>query len=359
MIEDKSGFLRPECGDNCIGCSKCLSVCPANNIFEPQNRCITPIALAVKNRDETVRTASSSGGVFSAFAKSVINDGGIVVGAVFDNNFKKVSHKIATTTEQLYDMYGSKYLQSDFSNVYSIVKKHLEEGKKVLCCAAPCQIAALKLYLNCKCDNLFTVDFICHGVPSPKVWRDYLGDKDVKSVSFRDKSTGWKSFSSKICYSDGRKICENHLNNLFMKLFLSNLSLNSCCFECDYKGEKHCGDITIGDFWGIENICQEMDDNIGTSLVLVNTEKGKKLWENVKENLIFDSVDFEKAVDLNYSYKESVDKPDNYDAFFEDFQTYGIVKSAKKHLPKSPLKERLKKYKVIRKLVKIKHHLGI
>lgn len=287
LQEDHEGFLYPKVDINlCIECGLCEKVCPVIN----QSIKKEPLQVfAAINPDEKVRMESSSGGIFTLLAEKVIQENGVVFGARFDENWE-VKHDYAETIEGLAAFRGSKYVQSRVEDNYLKAERFLKKGRKVLFSGTPCQIAGLKKFLRKEYDNLLTVDFICHGVPSPKVWRMYLdeicknyinqGDRKscIKAINFRNKSLGWKKFSfffklNPTFIRQKNKPIE-HLElfykNSFMKGFLNDLILRPSCYHCPSKSGKSESDITIADFWGIESLSPNMDDDKGTSLVFIN-----------------------------------------------------------------------------------------
>ena len=275
--KDSEGFGYPHVKiDDCINCNLCESVCPF--LSNPKER----IPLQVFNSkatDETIRYFSSSGGVFSILAKQIIEKGGLVYGAQFDDDWN-VKHTFSNTGEGIKKYRGSKYVQSRIADSFLNVKKKLNDGKLVLFSGTPCQVFALKLFLRKRYDNLITVDFVCHGVPSPKVWSSYLqfvkqrkkADR-ISSINFRDKIKGWKQFSLSIGLTKGNGeefiFSEDLHENIYMQLFLNNISIRPSCFNCPVKCGKSGSDLTIADFWGIEHIAPETFDDKGNSLIMI------------------------------------------------------------------------------------------
>lgn len=276
--EDKEGFLYPHVNkETCIDCGLCEKVCPVLNQDEER---IPEKVYAAKHEDDEIRMKSSSGGVFTLLADRIIDEGGVVFGARFNDKWE-VIHDYTETKEGLASFRGSKYVQSYIGDSYKIAESFLKSGRKVMFTGTPCQIAGLKKFLRKEYDNLLAVDFVCHGVPSPMVWRKYLeeeiadqGGAQLTGVNFRDKSIGWKNFSFVLNFSkDEGTIKHNYAvssvftENTYMKAFLSNLSLRPSCYACPAKAGKSGADITIGDFWGIENVMSEFDDDRGVSLI--------------------------------------------------------------------------------------------
>lgn len=279
MQADNEGFLYPNVdGDACVNCGLCEKVC---NELHPYDRREPLKVFAAINNDEEVRLKSSSGGIFHILAESVINEGGVVFGARFDENWQVV----IDYTEDMKGMeafMGSKYVQSRVANAYKDAKRFLAEGRKVLFSGTPCQVAGLHKFLRRKCDNLLTVDFVCHGTPSPKVWRLYLDEtikatQRISQIEFRNKKYGWKNFSFHLAYNEEKNslsLLSPFQCNPYMRAFLQDIILRPSCYDCKAKECNSQSDITIADFWGIDTLFPNMDDDKGTSLVLVNTNKG-------------------------------------------------------------------------------------
>ena len=284
MVEDSEGFLYPQVDEEaCVNCGLCEKVC---NELQPYDTREPLQVLAAINKDEKVRQKSSSGGIFHLLAEKTIREGGVVFGARFDENWQVVID-YAEDMEGVEAFMGSKYVQARMENAYVDAKRFLNEGRKVLFSGTPCQVAGLHKFLRKSYDNLLSVDLICHGVPSPKVWRVYLEEvvkqgQSISCVEFRNKEKGWKNFCFFLSHNGVGKtvsmlspLSENH----FMKAFLGNIILRPSCYECKVKDCSSQSDITIADFWGIETLFPQMDDNKGTGMVFVNTEKGKSVLD--------------------------------------------------------------------------------
>ena len=307
--EDTEGFRYPQVDKAvCADCGLCEQVCPFMNPYEKRR----PIeVLAAINKDDEVRERSSSGGVFSLLANQVIDAGGVVFGVRFDDEWLAV-FDCAETREQVAAFRGSKYLQARVGDCYVQCEQFLKDGRQVLFSGTPCQIAGLHRFLHKTHENLLTVDFICHGVPSPKVWEKYLdmvvptGHNSINNISFRDKRRGWKRFSIVIDHSAEGGI-ESVNNPIFEdpygKAFLANLTLRPACYACPAKSGRSHSDITLGDFWGIEQIIPQMDDDRGTSVVIIHTQKGQAVlrrdlfrWKPAKYN---DIVRFNPSLEFS------------------------------------------------------------
>lgn len=338
FFEDNEGFTYPEI-DNavCVDCGICEKVCPVLN----QQASKMPIKIyAIKNNDEVQRLASSSGGVFTLLAQQVINKNGIVFGSKFDENWD-VIHDYTDTIEGLSAFRGSKYVQSKIGETFKQAEHFLKKGKLVLFSGTSCQISGLQLYLGQNYDNLLTVDVVCHGVPSPKIWRMYLdekvrqycvannvsdfiheteGRKFIKHVNFRDKSTGWKKFCFSLSFISSIQaeekvltLSETFTQNTFMKGFLANLYLRPSCYQCPAKKHTSRSDITIADFWGIDKLYPSFDDNRGVSLVLYNTQKALMF---MPQNSTQMEVQYNEAIKYNSCIGKSAPLNDRRSAFF-------------------------------------------
>ena len=301
--EDNEGFRYPSVDSTkCIDCGLCEKACPVITQNEPRQ----PIGVyAAKNGNEDVRLSSSSGGIFTALAEIVINRGGVVFGARFDENWE-VKHDFTETIEGLSAFRGSKYLQSRIENAYSDVETFLKQDRTVLFSGTPCQVAGLKRYLRREYENLLTTDFVCHGVPSPLVWREYLEraskGRIISNVNFRNKTESWKKYKFVV---EGKNAIVNQtfFSNEYMQGFLRDIYLRPSCYACPAKSSKSGADITLGDFWGIENYLPEFDDDKGVSLVMVQTEKGATYFNAVKCRRI--DTDYERALDGNPSIEKN------------------------------------------------------
>lgn len=297
LLEDSEGFLYPVIDtEKCIDCGLCETVCPELNRYDKQSPLTT---LAAINIDECVRLESSSGGVFSLLAEQTIKDGGVVFGARFDEKWEVVID-CSDTLEGIVQFRGSKYLQARTEDSFFRCEQFLKKGRRVLYSGTPCQVAGLKHFLGKEYRNLFTVDVVCHGVPSPKVWRKYLdetvGVSNVKGVSMRDKVEGWQNYHLSISYVDGDKsriLSSPYGKNDYMRAFLKDMILRPSCYRCKSRELRSGSDITIGDYWGIDDVCPEMNDDKGICLVLANTENGKSILES--DGMKFKETSFEEG----------------------------------------------------------------
>lgn len=289
MREDEEGFLYPAIEEEkCIHCHKCERVCPIQNIDDLNTETETFVGYS---RDETNRKQSSSGGIFSVIAEWILKESGVVFGAAFDENFE-IHHIAVETQEDLEKLRGSKYVQSRLENVYPEARQYLEMNRKVLFSGTACQIAGLKKYLGQEYENLYTIDVLCHGVPSPIIWRMYIEEKknqyhaSIEKVEFRNKDNGWKNYFINILFSNAQQYRVHYFEDKFMEMFLRNIDLRPSCYVCHFKDFPRMSDMTIGDSWGVEKYMPEMDDDKGTSIILVHSSNGKKLFDTIRKNLV-------------------------------------------------------------------------
>lgn len=320
MLADKEGFLYPQVNkDSCIECGLCEKVC---NELHPYEKRKPYKVLAAINKNEDIRMKSSSGGIFYILAEKIINEEGVVFGARFDKNWQVVID-YAEDMEGVKAFMGSKYVQARIENAYKNTKLFLTKGRKVLFSGTPCQVAGLYKFLRKQYPNLLTVDFICHGTPSPKVWGMYLnimtnGIRNLHHAEFRSKVAGWKNFSVSLNYDIGDKsvtYTSPMTKDLYMRAFLQNLILRPSCHDCKAKGCSSQSDITIADFWGVQSIKPEMDDDKGISLLLVHSVEADTLLQT--NQLIVEPVDFEIAARYNTAVSCSSKPHANRDLFFQ------------------------------------------
>lgn len=325
MQEDKEGFLYPQVFiSDCIDCGLCEKVCHELHPFEEY---FPTKVLAAINKKEEVRLASSSGGIFSLLAEKFIREGGVVFGANFDDNWQ-VKLGYTEFKDGISKFRGSKYVQARTDTAYSDCERFLKENRFVLFSGTPCQIAGLKHFLRKEYDNLLTVDFVCHGTPSPKVWKRYLDEtidainRQIQSVRFRDKKDeGWKKFRLALEFEnegDTFIVSVPNSENAYMRAFLSNLDLRPSCHDCKAKSGRSGSDITLGDFWGVQNYYPEIDDNKGTSLVMIHTPKGEEVLD--MGDIDFIESNYEIAIEHNPAIKASVAPHRNREKFFFELE---------------------------------------
>ena len=342
--------------EKCINCGLCEKVCPILNIKTIKNE---PVAYACYNKIENIRKESSSGGIFTLLANKILEKDGVVFGASFNNEFM-VEHTYVEKKEDLYKFRGSKYLQSVIGESYKKAKEFLDNDRYVLFTGTPCQIEGLLSYLRKDYEKLFTQDIICHGVPSPLVWKKYLAHrkendgKNPLDISFRNKDDGWKVFNLKIQYNDNF-FKKSHNTDTYMQAFLKNVILRDSCYACSFKKINRLSDITLADFWGIEYVNPKMFDNKGTSLVIVNSEKGRKLFNDIQNEIIQEQVDINEALKYNSSMTSSVRPDKNRENFFLNLDKMDFDKLVNKYTEKPSFisKVVVKCKRIVKRILKI------
>lgn len=290
MEEDDCGFHYPKVDLSvCVNCHLCENVCPVLNRYPEKEE---PMQCYLgKSLDEDNRSKSSSGGIFMELASEVIREGGVVFGVRFDENWQAI-YDYAGTIEGVVPFRGSKYIQADPNNAYTLAKEFLTQGRRVFFTGTPCVIAGLNHFLRKKYDNLLTLDFVCHSIPSPKIWKLYLknvtekyGAETIKDVSFRDKSNGWFMYSTRVVLEKENgvlvKIIENKEENIFMRGFFGDLYSKPSCSKCPARKYTSNSDITVADAWHIDKYHPERNDEKGMSHILINTDKGKSYFQRI------------------------------------------------------------------------------
>lgn len=269
---------------------------------------------------------------------------GVVFGASFTDNYE-VEHTNVNEVQKLNKLRTSKYVQSYQGNMYKKVKELLECGKTVLYTGTSCQIEGLYSFLQKDYDNLYTQDIICHGVPSFKVWGKYMkyrsNGETIKKINFRNKDLGWKDYSLLLKCGKGKDYNENHKNDIFMHAFLKGTILRSSCYDCHFKEKFRNSDITLGDYWGVLGKHPELNDNKGISLVIVNSTKGRKLFDSIKDEMIWKETDFEYAISKNPAYFKSAKMDENREEFFAHLDTMSFDKLVKKYTYQEPFLKKI------------------
>lgn len=342
MHEDEEGFFYPKTDlSKCIDCHICERVCPYQNSIEQRKPLV---CYAAQNDDENIRRQSSSGGIFTAIAEKVLKEGGVVYGAQFDDNWM-VIHSYTEILDGLSAFRGSKYVQSKIGDSFKQIEFFLREGRKVLFSGTPCQVLGLNLFLRKSYDNLLTVEVVCHGVPSPKIWKEYLCSlklSNIGSLSHKDKSTGWRTYSMKVTDINGKTLFqEKASDNKYLMAFSSNLTLRPSCFLCPAKSGKSGADITLADYWGIEHFFPQLDDNKGTSFVCGSSEKGKNIIEEL--NVLVYAADYVRSIPYNSCIVYSTHEPLEREKFWRSYHKNGIsailfLKKKKRNLLKRIIK---------------------
>ncbi len=346
MLPDDEGFLYPSVDKTkCIDCKICEKVCPF--LKEGDLRKSKPESYGVSIKEDTIRNESSSGGVFSALAIFVLQQGGVVYGCSMSDDMRSAIHIRVDSIEGLDKLRGSKYLQSTIGNIYYQVKVDLRSGKKVLFSGVPCQINGLKNYLGEEYQNLICVEVICHGTPSPALWKkyiDYLESKynaSVEFVNFRHKKNGWRGFG---LFFEGPRIKQYKSlhDDPYLIMFLRDICLRPSCYKCKAKEFESMADLTIADLWGVHEYAPELYDDKGMSLVLIQSKKGQQIFIEIQEELKSKEVPFDQAIKWNPSYCSSVNRPKERDVFFKDMNVYSFKNLQKKYV-NIPLKVKIKR----------------
>ena len=301
MKDDEEGFQYPLVNnEKCVKCGLCVSSCPIN-VIDVEKQPPPTRVYAVKLKDAVVRKSSSSGGVFSSFATYFINSNGIVYGAAYDNDFR-VRHICICREDEIKKLRGSKYVQSDINGIYSEIKVHLRNGRKVLFSGTPCQVYGLKTFLKKDYSNLYTIDILCHGVPSPKILEDYVkfvkhnSILPIRGLFMKDKTFGWGYQNLRIYYSHHISLFNTKISNLWNRLYYGHCILRPSCYSCKFTSINRVGDISIGDYWNIEKYHPSFFDDKGVSLVLINSSKGLEIWKNTVSNYDFIESEIDKCL---------------------------------------------------------------
>lgn len=337
MVSDERGFLYPTVNKSvCVNCERCNKICP---VLNPKTAANDKSAYAAYNTDEKTREISSSGGIFGCIANEILNRRGVVFGAAFSEDFKTVKHIGVENGNDLKKLYGSKYLQSEMCDSYKSAEEYLKADREVLFVGTSCQISGLKAYLQKDYAKLLTVDVICHGTPSPRVWGEYATAKEdefqseIIKVDFRNKRFGWaKSVLLLLLFADGTEYCALGSKDEYIKGFLMNLYLRESCYGCVCKGDNVLSDISLGDFWGIDSVLPNFSDNKGASAIILNTAKGKGFFDSIKEGLAFESVTYNDILIGNPALVTPVAKPRRCDKFWELYHKRGLRKAYKECL---------------------------
>lgn len=326
---DKEGFQRPRIDKSkCKECGSCVKSCPIINKVTRNSFEKKVYACWLKNSKK--RRESTSGGAFSAIAEIFLRQNGIVYGAAYKDDLS-VEHTYITEIDKLKSLMGSKYVQSNIGLSYRAVKKELSKGKKICFSGTPCQVAGLYAYLGKRYEEqLLTIDLVCHGVPSPMIYREYLEyienkkGKKVKKISFRDKKWSWFNFNVRIQFEDGTVVNEVSQHNQFMRGFLNEWFLRPSCHSCEFANVDRISDITLADFWWYKSKGKEdVDTDEGISMVMINSEVGEKIFNQIENMFMFES-DVETAAKSNRALREPFPPNPNRNQFWTDFYEKGF-----------------------------------
>lgn len=345
MKEDSEGFLAPFIdNEQCVNCGLCKSKCPQN---KTEQQAFQKSVYAAKAKSETVLMNSSSGGIFYVFAKHIIEKGGVVFGAAYRDDFS-VEHIKAETLDEIKPLQGSKYVQSNTADTYVECETYLKSGRFVLYTGTPCQIAGLKSYLKNSYDNLLTIEIICHGVPSGKLFKKYINhisDKmksPVVEYNFRSKSKNGWGLEYYVKYANNYSnvsICDN---DSYYSRFLKGSTYRESCYECKYANENRVADLTIGDYWGIEKFHPDFYDKNGVSVIIVNSDVGDGYFNAVSDEIEYISSTYENAAYANKNLLEPTKRPSERDYIYKEIDNLPSKEYFAKYY-RIPFKTRLKK----------------
>lgn len=338
MVSSKKGFYIPQLDkDKCLDCGLCLKSCPAHKKDEAVNKeGSIRKSYALRHKSDKVRFLSSSGGAFTALIDTYINEKNCVVyGAAYING--EICH-LRVSPSDIYELRKSKYVQSNLEGIFAHIQSDIKSGLTVIFCGTPCQVDGLLGYIKTRRidrSRLLTIDFVCHGTLSPRVFSEYLKYCEKKSGStitnhcFRSKKDGWHRYTAVNTFESGKSDSKSFTSQLFTSLYYTNYSFKEACYSCSYSSVNRVSDITLADFWGIEKQLPELDDNKGVSFVLVNTLKGQEVMNNVKNvDLIEVPVSYTDQAHLDHP----VTRPVNNDEFWEYLDQNGFQKMAVKYL---------------------------
>lgn len=350
---DIEGFWYPQVSKEiCIDCHLCEKVCPILNIQElKKNDYPQPLqTLAAINKNMRVRWNSTSGGAYTALAQTMLEKGGYVSGAIYDDDFSGVHNYVSKNPEDLERLRSSKYLQSKAVGLFTEIKRLVNNNEKVLACGTPCQMAALRSFLRKDYENLIIVDFICRGVNSPKVYRSYLNSLEkkfgskVQNIKAKNKELGWRNLTRKVTFENGKSYYGVFMDDDFRRGYHTNVFCRPSCYKCKFKGFPRIADITLGDYWGIEKVDKNLDFNIGTSMILLNTLRGQQYFEECNDKLEFKVTEFNSILKGNPALIRSI-PPATIDrkSMFEVLDSSDFTTVVKKFFPNESKKQTLKK----------------
>ena len=370
MKEDNEGFLYPEINHEfCIDCKLCEKVCPVQNVL--QGKGIKSI-YTICSKDKENLIESASGGSFVPLAEYVIDQGGVVFGAAYDNHMQ-LKHQYTESKHDIKKFRGSKYIQSEIDDSFDKVKFFLKKGRIVLFSGTPCQVQGLYNFLNTNINNLITLDFVCHGVPSPKVFRkyiEYIENKykaQVKDYKFRTKKYGYTGYSySKSILSNGRSVWadnEDKYTQFMTKSFFAEITSRPSCSKCAFKSKNHISDFTVFDCWHWKQLSKNIDGKMGATTMIINTLKGKMIFNEIKNHFIYENSNIETAIKLDgISMLYSIPANRKRNDFFRSLDKMTIPQLYEEYLElkglarvKELIKSILDKYKILTHIRNLKY----
>lgn len=343
MERDEQGFNYPIVDDSrCVECGLCLKTCTTSLHYKYK----VISCYAAKNNEEDVVLLSSSGGIVDAFCKEIISRKGIVYASCYNNSFELV-YKRATSYEECKAFRRSKYVQSSLKGIFQQIYEDVKQKKTVLFVGSSCYVSGLRAYLTSKkidCSSLYLIDFICHGVPSPGVFEKYVrfinDNNNLADIVFRNKrkKTGEKldipwqygRYSCSLEYKDGHREVDSLKSRIYLNLFTSNICLRPQCYKCNYIGIEKPGDITVADFWGIENEHPDFADQQGVSAIMIHTKQGQELFKSIN-NIYKETSSIDKISRKQGMLRSASKKNEQYEEFWEDYKKYNFRFIAKKY----------------------------
>lgn len=347
MKEDNEGFLYPEVNkDQCVQCGLCEKVCPVIN-FTPKDNNPDQKAFIVQHKDREILRQSTSGGAFTAIAQYIIEQGGVVVGVGMDESHK-ISHIFADSQQDLEKFRNSKYVQSDTGITYRQTKQYLDKGRLVCYSGTPCQIEGLIHYLRKDYENLILVDVVCRAVPSPGIWRKYCEAETKKhgpltEIRFRDKAWGYQYPTMLIKCSDGNSFRGGVESQTWLRMFFSGMIIRPSCSSCKFRGQYRNSDFTLWDCYNIHNIDRSFDEAVGTTRMLIHSQKGERLFNKIKDSYKYRHIEVSAAVNGVVEMQSSPEMLPNRTAFFECVNQYSLEKALDKFYPNT-IKVRTRKH---------------
>ena len=350
------GFWYPKIDESaCMRCKQCISSCPVLNPVLADNNIGGFGCFASLSASEKTRNLSTSGGLMREFMNRWLETrkNPFVYGAIYESNCSRIVHRGINRNPDISKAMQSKYAQSHCLGVYDEISRRLDKGQSVLFCGCPCQVAGLKSYIHTDCENLLTVDFFCTGICSPVMYEFYLKDLEhkfdsqVESVWFKNKESGWREVSVKVSFQNGKVYYKEGILDSFMVAFVEeSLILRSSCFACPYRNLKHASDLTVCDFWGIEKILPEIDDDKGISGLMINTKEGLNLVNNTKESIKLYPVKLDDIVSNNRAALYPMKKNENQEAFIASVPRVGFTKALKRYWSRTFVHNARIKYRV-------------